>query len=343
MGPPPVPILDVHAHINGVRAGVIYRKVAERFGIARVWTQVPLPAAGAMKGVLGDFGRFIAFANFRAEDRRKAFCEGYLDDIRTFHGEFGARIVKFWSAPRLRDFFPGEANKDITELDGAWRVKHAELAQSLGMMFMVHVGDPDTWFATKYADAAKYDLKRNHYRGLEVMMRRFPGPWILAHMGGFPEDLDFLSGLLERHANAYLDTSATKWVVRELSKHPAEKARAFFERWRGRILFGSDIVTTEEHLSPKGPSSMHPMGDLASSPEEAAELYASRYYALRLMFESAYRGASPIADPDLAMVEPGKYDAMSAPGLTGLGLSGDVLGELYAGAAGRVLAGFGGM
>lgn len=346
LGTPPTPILDVHAHINGERAGVIYKDVAQAFGIRRVWTQVPLPAAAAMRRTLGDFAKFIAFPNFRGEDRGRFFREGFLEDIRAFHDDFDARIVKFWNAPRLRDFFPGAEGRDVTELDGAWRIKHAELAQKLGMMFMVHIADPDTWFATKYSDAQVYGAKRDHYRGLEVMMDRFPGPWLLAHMGGYAEDLEFLDGLLERHANAYLDTSATKWVVRELSVHPPERVVRFFTRWRGRILFGSDIVTTEEHLTPKQPPKpgerAHPMADLASNPVEAAELYASRYFTLRTMFETTYRGESPIADPDLAMVDPATHHAMSAPTLNGLALPRELLIELYSGAAARLLATFGG-
>lgn len=347
LGAPPSPIVDIHAHVNGVRAGAIYKRVAQMFGVQRVWTQVPLPAAAAMRSTLGDFAKFIAFPNFRAEDRERSFRDGFLDDIRAFHDEYGAKIVKFWNAPRLRDFFPGAEGRDITEFDGAWRVKHAECAQKLGMMFMVHVADPDTWFATRYSDQSIYGAKREHYRGLEVMMDRFTGPWLLAHMGGYAEDLEFLDGLLERHPNAYLDTSATKWVVRELSVHSPDRVLRFFTRWRDRVLFGSDIVTTEEHLAPKQPPKpgerAHPMADLASTPEDAAELYASRYFALRLMFESRYRGASPIADPDLAMVDPARFDAMSAPPLTGFSFPKDLLADLYLGAARRLLTPFGGV
>lgn len=79
------------------------------------------------------------------------------------------------------------------------------------------------------------------------------------------------------------------------------------------------------------------MGDLADSPESAFELYASRYFALRTMFETAYEGESPIADPDLMTVEPGKYDAMSAPRLRGLSLPRELLRVLYAGAAERLV------
>jgi len=75
------------------------------------------------------------------------------------------------------------------------------------------------------------------------------------------------------------------------------------------------------------------MADLADSPESAFELYASRYLALRLMFESKYDGQSPIADPDLNMVNPQLHDAMSAPMLRGLALPAEMLKVLYRDAA----------
>jgi hypothetical protein len=335
---PPVPIVDMHAHINGRGAGPIYLEVAKLFGVSRVFTMVRLTEAPVVRETLGDFVRFIAFPDFRSQDRAKAFQDGFLADIQTYHDEYGSRIVKLWNAPRIRELITGDAAKDLIEFDSPWRVRAAELAQSLGMMMMVHVADPDTWFKTKYADASKFGTKLSHYRGLEVMLDRFPMPWIAAHMGGWPENLDFLSAMLERHPNLYIDTSATKWVVRELSKHPREKVVEFFTRWRGRLLFGSDIVTTDEHLAPKAGPPASPMADLASSPESAFDLYASRYFALRTMFETGYRGESPIADPDLKMVEPEKYDDMAAPRLQGFALPQDVLVDLYRGSAERLMA-----
>src|SRR5215475_211947 len=115
-------------------------------------------------------------------------------------------------------------------------------------------------------------------------------------MGGWPEDLDFLDGMLARHPNLHLDTSATKWQVRELSKHPRESVVAFFTKWKGRIFFGSDIVTSEDHLAPKKENPAHPKADQANSPESAFELYASRYWAMRTLLETGYDDESPIAD-----------------------------------------------
>jgi hypothetical protein len=334
LGPPPAPITDVHTHVNGAKAAQIYREVMDLYGIERTTSQTRLSEVSAVKRVLGDRVEFIAVPNFMSKDKAHAFRDGFLEDIQTFHDEHGARMIKLWAAPRMRDFAE-EVGEDVIAVDAPWRVRAAELAESLGMMFMTHVGDPDTWFATKYADAAKYGTKQDQYLPLERMLDRFTSPWIAAHMGGWPENLSFLSGLLSRHDNLVLDTSATKWMVRELSKHPREELVEFLQRWDGRILFGSDVVTTDEHLKPS--DSPHPMGTLAGSASEAFDLYAGRYWALRTLFETDYDGQSPIADPDLKMVDPAKHDEMSAPRLHGKRVPAGLLGTLYRDAAERIV------
>lgn len=326
---PPVPITDIHLHVNGPRACRVYEEVSRVYGISRILSQTSLADAEAVKGVMGDRVSFMAVPNWRQADRGRAFREDFLVHMREWREKWGARIVKLWAAPRLYELVGGDP-ADVVPLDAPWRVKAAELATELGMMFMCHVADPDTWFATKYANRAVYRAKADHYVSLERMLDRFTSPWIAAHMGGWPEDLEFLSGMLERHPNLYLDTSATKWVVRELGKQPSERVRAWFIRWKGRILFGSDIVTLDDHMQPRtGAVAASPMSDLADSPEAAFELYASRYFALRTMWETGYRGPSPIADPDLKMVDPVAHDEWSSPVLSGLSLPPDVLRAMY--------------
>src|SRR5262249_3475423 len=147
-----------------------------------------------------------------------------------------------------------------------------QLAHDLGMIFMTHVADPDTWFATKYADASFYGAKRDHYKPLEELLDRFTQPWIAAHMGGSPEDLEFLSGLLERHRNLYIDTTAAKWIIREVSKHSRKDVAEFLTRFQGRVMFGSDIVTMDEHLAPS--EKKMEMAAKADNKEQAFDLYA---------------------------------------------------------------------
>lgn len=331
LGPPIVPIVDIHSHINGGEAAEIYGEVAEWFGVRRVYTQSRLADGPAVRKALGDRVRFMAFPDWGTGERHTVHRDAYLEVIRRWHGDFGARCMKFWGGPMLWDMAAenGQDPHDVVPFDAPWRVRQAELACELGMMFMVHVADPDTWFQTKWADASKYGSKESQYRGLEVMVARYNDrPWIAAHMGGWPENLSFLDGLLTRHSNLYLDTSATKWMVRALSAHEPSVTRAFFERWRGRVLFGSDIVTTNDHL--QDVQTDHPRGRQANNAEQARELYASRYLALRTLFETSYIGESPIADPDMMMLEPEVHTPMSASMLRGMALDGDVLRSLYA-------------
>lgn len=350
LGPPPEAapgeassgIIDIHSHINGDAAARIYAEVARLFGIRLTYSQSRLDQADAVRNVLGDRVRFVAVPNFSSPDKHRGFCEDYLEHMDIWHARYGARIMKLWNAPRLRELIPPEQHADIIELDSPWRRRQAARAVELGMIIMTHVADPDTWFTTKYSDVSKYSTKLDQYRGLRVMLDEFPVNWILAHMGGWPEDLRFLDALLTAHPNANLDTSATKWIVRELSKHEDAEFIEFFQKWQGRILFGSDIVTTEDHVTPKDrrmQAAMSVFSDLADSPEAAFDLYASRYWALRTMFETGYDAESPIADPDLAMVDPGQFTPMSAPRLRGRSLPAELLRNIYWRNAEKVVSG----
>ncbi len=320
LGAPVCPIIDAHAHINGVEAAQVYRRVCDLFGIERVYSQTQLAQAEAVKGVLGDRISFVAIPEYMHTDKLWAFTEGFIENLEVWHGH-GARMVKFWGAPRLRDFVEAlEIDPaEILGFDSKWRLRVAERAADLGMMLMVHVADPDTWFSTMYKDASRYGTKLSQYESLERLLVHTGRPCLAAHMGGWPEDLEFLDGLLDRHPKLILDTSATKWMVRELSKHPRETLLSFFRKHEGRILFGSDIVTSDEHLAATDPEAPSFGNQLANSHDEAFDLYASRYWALRTMYETAYRGESNIADPDLQMVD-SKRSKMDAPALTGFDL-----------------------
>jgi hypothetical protein len=330
----PTGIIDVHTHINGAAAAEIYARVTALYGVRLTYSMTQLEDLDAVRGVLGDRIRFIAVPNYIGEDRLHHHGPGFIERIRQFH-EQGVRIVKFWAAPRGVDYGQEVGDPGLLRLDAPMRVEAMEVASDLGMVFMTHVGDPDTWFATKYADESVYGSKAAQYEPLEILLDRFTQPWIGAHLGGWPEDLEFLTGLMERHDNLYLDTSAAKWMVRELSSHDRDAIVTFLRRFSGRVMFGTDIVTSDEHLHAGEKS--HDMMKLANSPDEAFELYASRYWVMRALFETDYRGPSPIADPDLALVEPDKYTDLDAPPLAGKALPDDVLDAVYFDAAHTLL------
>jgi hypothetical protein len=330
LGPPPVPIIDAHAHINGREAVRIYKRAADLYGIQQVWSMTQLEQVQDVREVLGDRIQFIAVPNYMGQDRLHDHGPGHLKRIEQF-AALGAKIAKFWAAPRGIDYGREAGDPRLLRLDSPQRLEAMKLAAELGMIFMAHVADPDTWFAAKYADASVYGTKRQQYEPLERLLDQFTQPWIAAHMGGWPEDLEFLDALLARHSNLYLDTSATKWMVRELSRHSRKEMISFLTNWSGRVLFGSDIVTSDDHLVAKHNATE--MQAKASSPEGAFDLYAGRYWALRTLWETDYRGESPIADPDLALVEPERFIPDDAPLLVGQSLPAALLTTLYREAA----------
>ena len=326
--PPPVPIIDVHTHINGLNAARVYKKAAESYGVSLTYSMTQLEELPLMRELFGNRIRFIAVPRWNgpAETKKHDMGKGFIERIEKYHAQ-GCRIVKFWAAPRSVEIGKTIGDPSYMRLGSPSRIEIMQAAHDLGMIFMTHVGDPDTWFATKYSDASIYGTKRDQYEPLERMLDRFTNPWIAAHMGGWPENLEFLAGLLERHPNLYLDTSAAKWMIRELSKHERSDVLGFLSRFRGRVLFGSDIVTMDEHLVTA--QQKLEMAAKANSVEQAFDLYASRYWALRKLWETDEQMESPIADPDLNMVDPGRFTEMDGPPLRGKSLPRDLLQVLY--------------
>lgn len=308
------PILDVHTHVNTLAAAHRFFEVADLFGVDKVWSMTQLEEIDAIRDAFPDRIEFIAVPNYMAKDEPDTFTTDWLRRIERFRDR-GSRAVKFWAAPRGRDF-----HSDALLLDSPIRREGMRLAYDLGYrVFMTHVADPDTWFATAYRDASKYGTKAQQFEPLERVLDDYPDvTWIGAHMGGSPEDLDFLQGVLDRHPNYVVDTSATKWMVRELSKHP-DRFRAFCQRNPGRVLFGSDIVATTDNAA--GPAGF--------------DLFASRYWSLRTLMETDYAGPSPIVDPDLSKVDPSLPDKSTAT-LRGATLPSDALTSIYQSASQRV-------
>jgi predicted TIM-barrel fold metal-dependent hydrolase len=313
-------ILDVHAHVMRTRPtdpktgpppttgpdattsqAEMMSEVAREFGIDRIWSMCPPEDITPLRDQLGDRIAFNGMINKAKLDESDDEVYRRLDQFL----ELGVDMIKFWSAPRGRD-------RGLF-VDAPWRIEAAKRARAAGVrIVMVHVGDPDVWFRNQYADATKFGTKPDQFIGLERMMELFPDmTWIGAHMGGDPEHADHLQSLLERFPNYYIDTSATKWQVREVSAH-RDAVRSLTCRFPDRFLFGSDLVT-RDHLT--------------------REHYASRYWCQRTLWESTWEGRSPIADPDYRP-EP---RSPTTPPLLGLGLPQEVLRKVYHDNAVRLL------
>ena len=317
------PIIDIHTHVGTPKAAKQFLEVADLFGVTQTYTMTGLDNARVLHPDFGDRIKFICVPDYLKKDTPGTFTTQWLKDIALFREEMDSRIIKFWAAPRGRDFAemsPDPEAADAMALDSPIRKQGMKLAYDLGYrIFMTHVGDPDTWFQTVYADASRYGTKLEQFKPLEDALDQYSDvTWIGAHMGGNPEDLDWLQGFMDRHPNYVVDTSACKWQVRELSKHP-QRFKQFCEDNPGRVLFGTDIVANENMNNSIG-----------------FDLFASRYWALRTMMETGYDGPSPIVDPDLHKVDPSVPEHSTAH-LRGAKLSTQTLKNVYHDAAAAVL------
>ena len=314
------PIIDFHAHVmmtrpsdppNGPPLGVgpdasieqaeLMLDVGAEFGVHQTVTMCPADDIEPLRERFGDQLLFNAMINKKTLDESDDVAFSALDRFL----ELGVKVIKLWSAPRGRE-------RGLF-VDAPWRIEAVKRARSAGVrLVMVHVADPDVWFRTVYADALKFGTKPDQYVGLERMMNLFPDLiWIGAHMAGDAEHPDHLQALLEKYPQFYIDTSATKWVVREVSPC-AEAHHYLLTHFPDRFLFGSDLVT-RHHL--------------------VREHYVSRYWCQRTLWESTWTGPSPIADGDYT--PPAGEPA--TPILRGVGLSEEVLNMVYFRNAERLL------
>jgi hypothetical protein len=293
-------VIDFHCHLLAARHAEGWFESARHFGIDTFVTMCPLEEAMVLQRDWGDRLQFIAVPAWKEVVGN--WLDNFMNRLEMFYN-LGSRIVKFHMAP-------GTIAARGYRLDSPELRPFFREIRDRKMAVMTHVGDPDTWYHGKYAtDVGKFGLREDHYKMWESVLAEHPAdlPWIGAHLGGNPENLPRLQRLLDRYPNLYLDCSATRWMVREISKR-REAAREFFIHNADRILFGSDQVS----------------GD-----DRGFDFLASRFWCHRKLWETAYIGPSPIADPD---VPPDQQ-----PELHGLALPDDVLQKLYHDNAVKVL------
>jgi hypothetical protein len=289
---PPVrgPVIDFHCHLLAARHGRLWYDTARHFGIDCFVSMTPLEEAVGLQREFSGQIHFIAVPAWG--DKSTDWVDQWLRRLEAFYN-LGSRIIKFHCAP-------GSLKARGVWLDSPMYDPIFREVRDRKMAVMTHIGDPETWYAGKYADAATWGSRAEHYQMWENVLQANPGvPWVGAHMGGNPENLARLQDLLDRYPNLNLDNSATKWMVREISAR-RDAAREFFIRNQDRLLFGSDQV---------------------SSDDRGFDFLASRWWCHRKLWETAYIAPSPIFDPDLP--------ADQQPMLRGLALPTEVLQKIY--------------
>jgi len=226
-------VIDCHSHLFQHRHMQAWCDVNRHYGIDAFLTMTPLEEAVRVQRALPGRVHFIAIPTWN--DTSPQWVDNWLRRLEMFYN-LGSRVIKFHMAPQtmvMRNY----------SLEHAGVQRIIKEAVDRNMILMSHVGDPDTWYAGKYADTAKYGTREQHYRIWEDQLQAHRHhPWWGAHLGGNPEDPARLQHLLDTYPNLHFDLSATRWMVREVSVR-RDAIREIIIKNADRLMWGSDQVS----------------------------------------------------------------------------------------------------
>jgi predicted TIM-barrel fold metal-dependent hydrolase len=165
--------------------------------------------------------------------------------------EHGVCGLKLWKdlGTAVRD-----ENGNLLRIDDDRLAPLFDKAAELNVPIMFHIADPDAFFLPidsqneRYEELAahpEWSFHDSHFSKAELLAQRdrvFPRhpktTFVGAHVAEHPEDLAYVSGLLDANPNLHVDISAR---CAELGRQPYT-AREFFLKYADRILFGSDLI-----------------------------------------------------------------------------------------------------
>jgi predicted TIM-barrel fold metal-dependent hydrolase len=168
----------------------------------------------------------------------------------------GARGLKIYKSlgMRYKDTNGKRVAINDPRLDPIW-AKCGEM----GVPVLIHAADPKSFWEPFDADNERWLELKTHPRRKRGddnpapwetiigeqhdMFRKHPNTtFINAHFGWYANNLGALSKLMEEIPNMYVEIAA---IIAELGRQP-RNARAFFEKYQDRILFGKDSWKPEE-------------------------------------------------------------------------------------------------
>jgi predicted TIM-barrel fold metal-dependent hydrolase len=258
-------VIDVHNHVNDA-AGIGEPMAPER--VVEVMDNTNVKTVVILTGMWGDKlqqvidqmvkaypGRFIVFSQIdwsKIDDPN--FSQEMVAQLQDAVAR-GARGLKV-----LKDLGLGVRDKtgkliavDDPRLDPVW-----EECGRLGIPVSIHVTDPEAFFRpidnhneryeelTEHPDWSfygdRYPSKEAILAARDRVFARHPHTTFVAlHMANWPENLDYVSSVLDRYPNVMVEFGARE---AELGRQP-RRAREFFLKYQDRIMFGTDNEVTE--------------------------------------------------------------------------------------------------
>jgi predicted TIM-barrel fold metal-dependent hydrolase len=258
-------VIDVHNHVNDAQ-GIDEHMPPQQ--VVKVMDETNVKTVVILTGMWGDKlqrvidemvkpypGRFIVFEQI---DFSK------IDDPN-FSQEMVAQLDdSVWRGARglkqLKDLGLTDRDKsgkiiaiDDSRLDPLW-----EEAGRLGIPVSIHTSDPEAFFhpinntneryeeLTEHPDwsfyGPQFPSKEELLAQRDRMFAKHPKTTFVAlHMANWPENLDYVSQLLDKLPNVMVEFGARE---AELGRQP-RRAREFFIKYQDRIMFGTDNEVTE--------------------------------------------------------------------------------------------------
>jgi predicted TIM-barrel fold metal-dependent hydrolase len=166
--------------------------------------------------------------------------------------ERGAEGLKIWKILGLK---VSDHNGQLVKVDDPRLGPIWQAAGELDLPITIHIGDPVAFFDPLDESNERWEELGEHpdwafpsppfppfleiVNGLANVVTRYPQTtFIGAHVGCYAENLGWVSKLLKRCPNFYVDISAR---ISELGRQPYT-ARRFFLEHADRILFGTDMM-----------------------------------------------------------------------------------------------------
>jgi predicted TIM-barrel fold metal-dependent hydrolase len=261
------PVIDVHNHVNDARGSpqehIPPTDVLATMDHCNVKTIVILTGGWreSLQKVVDEMvkpypGRFLVFTqldwtNLDAPDFAQQMVRQIDDAVA--RGARGLKITKEFGL--LVRYKSGKLlTIDDPKLDPIW-----EECGRLGIPVAIHVTDPEAFFYPldntneRYEElidnpdwlfyGPKFPSKEAILEARNRMFARHPNTtFISLHLGNWPENLDYVSDVLNRLPNVVVEFGARE---AELGRQP-RRARKFFLQYQDRILFGTDMAPSEE-------------------------------------------------------------------------------------------------
>jgi len=245
------PKFDAHAHIMNFKETEMdkFIKHREEFNIKRgvgiIWgdNEKEIETKFPDKFILAKY--FIDPSIYDGNPDASGLEEQVEDCYRR-----GFPVIKFWIAPGYRKYYksPGKTDsKPIRISDEGFEPMLSKI-EKLGLIFLIHTGDPDIFYEKVYQPSDVYGKKSDHLNDLENVLKSHPKLKVQgAHFGAQPEpeNLDNIGRWFDTYPNYNVDMSSARWMAREFGRDP-KKAREFLIKYSDRIMFATDLVQNRE-------------------------------------------------------------------------------------------------